>query len=312
MRLTPTIFFQKNPNSFFFNFELANNLPDQAEMVLNNRYTHSLGAGVMKDIKVAVVQMVSGTNVAENVEKMSALVKQAADTGARWVVLPEYWPLMGQDDRDKVGIAEKLGEGVLQQSLSELSAQLNMVLFAGTIPLQSTDPDKVLNTMLVYDQGKLIGQYHKMHLFGFQSANESYAEENTIMRGLEVPELKVDKIAVAQGICYDLRFPEFFRAQLPFEVMVLPAAFTFTTGKAHWQTLLSARAIENQCYVLASAQGGIHQNGRRTYGHSMIINPWGEVLACLPEGEGVITATLDANQLAMVRSKLPALNHRLL
>lgn len=266
----------------------------------------------MKDIKVAVVQMVSGTNVAENVEKMSALVKQAADTGARWVVLPEYWPLMGQDDRDKVGIAEKLGEGVLQQSLSELSAQLNIVLFAGTIPLQSTDPDKVLNTMLVYDQGKLIGQYHKMHLFGFQSANESYAEENTIMRGLEVPELKVDKIAVAQGICYDLRFPEFFRAQLPFEVMVLPAAFTFTTGKAHWQTLLSARAIENQCYVLASAQGGIHQNGRRTYGHSMIINPWGEVLACLPEGEGVITAILDANQLDMVRSKLPALNHRLL
>lgn len=281
-------------------------------MVLNKRYTHSLGAGVMKDIKVAVVQMVSGTNVAENVEKMSALVKQAADTGARWVVLPEYWPLMGQDDRDKVGIAEKLGEGVLQQSLSELSAQLNIVLFAGTIPLQSTDPDKVLNTMLVYDQGKLIGQYHKMHLFGFQSANESYAEENTIMRGLEVPELKVDKIAVAQGICYDLRFPEFFRAQLPFEVMVLPAAFTFTTGKAHWQTLLSARAIENQCYVLASAQGGIHQNGRRTYGHSMIINPWGEVLACLPEGEGVITAILDANQLDMVRSKLPALNHRLL
>lgn len=281
-------------------------------MVLNKRYTHSLGAGVMKDIKVAVVQMVSGTNVAENVEKMSALVKQAADTGARWVVLPEYWPLMGQDDRDKVGIAEKLGEGVLQQSLSELSAQLNIVLFAGTIPLQITDPDKVLNTMLVYDQGKLIGQYHKMHLFGFQSANESYAEENTIMRGLEVPELKVDKIAVAQGICYDLRFPEFFRAQLPFEVMVLPAAFTFTTGKAHWQTLLSARAIENQCYVLASAQGGIHQNGRRTYGHSMIINPWGEVLACLPEGEGVITATLDANQLDIVRSKLPALNHRLL
>lgn len=281
-------------------------------MVLNKRYTHSLGAGVMKDIKVAVVQMVSGTNVAENVEKMSALVKQASETGARWVVLPEYWPLMGQDDRDKVGIAEKLGEGVLQQSLSELSAQLNIVLFAGTIPLQSTDPDKVLNTMLVYDQGKLIGQYHKMHLFGFQSANESYAEENTIMRGLEVPELKVDKIAVAQGICYDLRFPEFFRAQLPFEVMVLPAAFTFTTGKAHWQTLLSARAIENQCYVLASAQGGIHQNGRRTYGHSMIINPWGEVLACLPEGEGVITATLDANQLDMVRSKLPALNHRLL
>lgn len=281
-------------------------------MVLNKRYTHSLGAGVMKDIKVAVVQMVSGTNVAENVEKMSALVKQAAETGARWVVLPEYWPLMGQDDRDKVGIAEKLGEGVLQQSLSELSAQLNIVLFAGTIPLQSTDPDKVLNTMLVYDQGQLIGQYHKMHLFGFQSANESYAEENTIMRGLEVPELKVDKIAVAQGICYDLRFPEFFRAQLPFEVMVLPAAFTFTTGKAHWQTLLSARAIENQCYVLASAQGGIHQNGRRTYGHSMIINPWGEVLACLPEGEGVITAILDANQLDMVRSKLPALNHRLL
>ncbi|KEQ02122.1 putative amidohydrolase, partial [Snodgrassella alvi SCGC AB-598-J21] len=127
-----------------------------------------------------------------------------------------------------------------------------------------------------------------------------------------VPELRVDNIAVAQGICYDLRFPEFFRAQLPFEVLVLPAAFTYTTGKAHWNTLLTARAIENQCYVLASAQGGQHQNGRRTYGHSMIINPWGEILASLPEGEGVICAELDAEFLQSVRTKLPALQHRLL
>lgn len=220
---------------------------------------------------------------------------------------------MGQTDSDKVAVAEKFGDGQLQTVMRMLADNLGIVLFGGTIPVQSTDKSKILNTMMVYGRsGEVLGFYHKMHLFGFQGENESYAEADTIMRGMDVPELKIDNIAVAQGICYDLRFPEFFRAQLPFEIMVLPAAFTYTTGKAHWNTLLMARAIENQCYVLASAQGGIHQNSRHTFGHSMIINPWGEILACLPEGEGIITATLDGPLLEGVRSKLPALKHRLL
>lgn len=267
----------------------------------------------MQDVKVAIVQMVSGTEVAQNVRTMQRLVQKAAAEGAEWVVLPEYWPIMGQDDQDKVVVAEKFGDGPLQSVMRELATNLSIVLFGGTIPLQSTDHSKILNTMMVYGpSGELLSFYHKMHLFGFNSGQESYAEANTIMRGLDVPELKINHTAVAQGICYDLRFPEFFRAQLPFEIMVLPAAFTYTTGKAHWNTLLIARAIENQCYVLAAAQGGIHQNGRRTYGHSMIINPWGEILQCLPEGEGIITTTLDGSLLDSVRSRLPALNHRIL
>lgn len=267
----------------------------------------------MNNINVGIVQMVSGTDVAENIQSMQRLVRQAAAAGAQWVVLPEYWPIMGKNDTDKVAVAETFGDGILQSALKTLAAELGIVLFGGTIPLQSTDKTKVLNTMLVYGRaGELLGFYHKMHLFGYSSANEHYAEADTILRGMDVPELKVDHIAVAQGICYDLRFPEFFRAQLPFEVLVLPAAFTYTTGKAHWHNLLTARAIENQCYVLASAQGGQHQNGRRTYGHSLIINPWGEVIASLPEGEGVICAELDADFLQSVRTKLPALQHRLL
>lgn len=267
----------------------------------------------MNNISVGIVQMVSGTNVAENIQSMRRLVRQAAAAGAEWVVLPEYWPIMGHDDTDKVKVAEAFGDGPLQTALKSLAAELGIVLFGGSIPLQSTDKAKVLNTMMVYGRaGELLGFYHKMHLFGFVGANESYAEADTILRGMDVPQLKVDDVSVAQGICYDLRFPEFFRAQLPFDVLVLPAAFTYTTGKAHWHTLLTARAIENQCYLLASAQGGTHQNGRRTFGHSMIINPWGEVLACLPEGEGVITAELNNNFLQSVRSKLPALQHRIL
>lgn len=267
----------------------------------------------MNGIKVGIVQMVSGTDITENIQTMQHLVRQAANAGAEWVVLPEYWPIMGKDETDKVAVAEVFGDGRLQTALKTLAAELGIILFGGTIPLQSTDKTKIFNTMLVYGRsGELLGFYHKMHLFGYIGANESYAEADTILRGMDVPELRVDNIAVAQGICYDLRFPEFFRAQLPFEVLVLPAAFTYTTGKAHWNTLLTARAIENQCYVLASAQGGQHQNGRRTYGHSMIINPWGEILASLPEGEGVICAELDAEFLQSVRTKLPALQHRLL
>ena len=275
----------------------------------------------MQNIRAAAVQMISSTDPDANTAAMKRLVRQAAEQGADWVLLPEYWPLMGRNDTDKLAFAEPLVSGRLgetryarfQTALSETAAECGVVLFGGTVPLQSPDAGKVMNTMLVYGRdGAQIGLYHKMHLFGFSGLGERYAEADTISAGGDVPELSADEVPLAAGICYDLRFPEFFRAQRPFDVLLLPAAFTYTTGKAHWELLLRARAVENQCYVVAAAQGGEHESDRRTFGHSMIIDPWGEVLAVLPEGEGVVVANLDGARLQSVRTRLPALKHRLL
>ncbi|WP_107825841.1 carbon-nitrogen hydrolase family protein [Neisseria sicca] len=284
---------------------------------------------MQKNIRAAAVQMISSTDPDANIDTMKRLVRQAAEQGADWVLLPEYWPLMGRKDTDKLAFAEPLVGGNFsetrsarfsetrsarfQTTLSETSAECGVVLFGGTIPLESPDAGKVMNTMLVYDRdGTQIGLYHKMHLFGFSGLGERYAEADTISAGGDVPKLTADGVPLAAGVCYDLRFPEFFRAQQPFDVLLLPAAFTYTTGKAHWELLLRARAVENQCYVIASAQGGEHESGRRTFGHSMIIDPWGEVLDVLPEGEGIVIADLDATRLQSVRTRLPALKHRLL
>ena len=275
----------------------------------------------MQNIRAAAVQMISSTDPDANIDTMKRLVRQAAEQGADWVLLPEYWPLMGRKDTDKLAFAEPLVGGNFsetrsarfQTTLSETAAECGVVLFGGTIPLQSPDAGKVMNTMLVYDRdGTQIGLYHKMHLFGFSGLGERYAEADTISAGSDVPKLAADGVSLAAGVCYDLRFPEFFRAQQPFDVLLLPAAFTYTTGKAHWELLLRARAVENQCYVIASAQGGEHESGRRTFGHSMIIDPWGEILDVLPEGEGIVIADLDAARLQSVRTRLPALQHRLL
>lgn len=267
----------------------------------------------MHTLRAAAVQMVSGICPEENIRTMQRLVEKAAAAGAAWVLLPEYWPLMGVNDTDKLAAAEPLGSGFFQTALSETAKQNGVVLFGGTIPLQSPDKGKVLNTMQVYGRnGECIGAYNKMHLFGYSGLGERYAEADTILAGASVPHFSADGINVAAGVCYDLRFPEFFRAQLPFDVMMLPAAFTYTTGKAHWELLLRTRAIENQCYVVASAQGGTHESGRRTFGHSMIIDPWGDILDVLPEGEGIVMAELDAARLQSVRTRLPALAHRLL
>ena len=283
----------------------------------------------MQNIRAAAVQMISSTDPDDNIDTMKRLVRQAAEQGADWVLLPEYWPLMGCKDTDKLAFAEPLvgsnfgethcarfGEtryARFQTTLSETAAECGVVLFGGTIPLQSPDAGKVMNTMLVYDRdGAQIGLYHKMHLFGFSGLGERYAEADTISAGGDVPKLAADGVPLAAGVCYDLRFPEFFRAQQPFDVLLLPAAFTYTTGKAHWELLLRTRAVENQCYVIASAQGGEHESGRRTFGHSMIIDPWGEILDVLPEGEGIVIADLDTTRLQSVRTRLPALQHRLL
>lgn len=265
----------------------------------------------MKKIRAAAVQMVSGTDWRGNTQKMKALVREAAQQGADWVVLPEYWPLMGRQDSDKLALAEPAGNGVFQTALSEAAAENGVLLFGGTIPLAADTPDKVRNSMLVFAaDGRQMARYDKIHLFGYSGLGERYAEADTIQPGSSVPHLSADGWGVAQGVCYDLRFPEFFRAQAPFGALVLPAAFTYTTGKAHWHLLLRTRAVENQCYVVASAQGGEHESGRKTFGHSMIIDPWGEVLAELPQGEGVVCADLDPARLESVRTRLPALKHQ--
>ena len=296
---------------------------------VGGRLNTQIGTDMQKNIRAAAVQMISSTDPDANIDTMKRLVRQAAEQGADWVLLPEYWPLMGRKDTDKLAFAESLvgsnfsetryarfGEtrcARFQTTLSETAVECGVVLFGGTIPLESPDAGKVMNTMLVYDRdGTQIGLYHKMHLFGFSGLGERYAEADTISAGGDVPKLTADGVSLAAGVCYDLRFPEFFRAQQPFDVLLLPAAFTYTTGKAHWELLLRARAVENQCYVIASAQGGEHESGRRTFGHSMIIDPWGEILAVLPEGEGIVIADLDATRLQSVRTRLPALKHRLL
>jgi len=293
------------------------------------RLNTQIGTDMQKNIRAAAVQMISSTDPDANIDTMKRLVRQAAEQGADWVLLPEYWPLMGRKDTDKLAFAEPLVGGNFsetrsarfsetrcarfQTTLSETAAECGVVLFGGTIPLESPDAGKVMNTMLVYDRdGTQIGLYHKMHLFGFSGLGERYAEADTISAGGDVPKLTADGVPLAAGVCYDLRFPEFFRAQQPFDVLLLPAAFTYTTGKAHWELLLRARAVENQCYVIASAQGGEHESGRRTFGHSMIIDPWGEILDVLSEGEGIVIADLDAARLQSVRTRLPALKHRLL
>lgn len=264
-----------------------------------------------KSVTVAAVQMISTPDLAENMARAEALIAEAAARGAELVALPEYWPIMGAQDTDKLALAEALGAGPIQSALRAAAARHGLWLVGGTIPLVSSVPGKVLNTSLIFGpDGQPAARYDKIHLFGFDNGNESYREANTIEAGDEplVFDAPFGRIGVA--VCYDLRFPELFRAMLPMDLLVLPAAFTATTGRAHWEILLRARAIENQCFVLASAQGGRHPTGRETFGHSMIIDPWGQVLDCLPQGEGVVLAQLKASQLQRVRTSLPALVHR--
>ncbi len=260
---------------------------------------------------VAAVQMVSTPVVDDNLATARRLVAEAAATGAELVALPEYWPIMGMSDSDKVAHAEPQGAGPIQDCMRALAREHGIWLVGGTLPLVSPDAGKVLNTTLVYDpQGEEVSRYDKIHLFGFNKGTESYDEARTIVPGEAVGGFEAPFGRVGLSVCYDLRFPELFRAMGECALIIVPAAFTHTTGLAHWEVLLRARAIENQCYVLASAQGGLHVNGRRTFGHSMLIDPWGEVKAVLREGEGVIHGELDAAFLAGVRESLPALRHR--
>ena len=260
---------------------------------------------------VAAVQMISTPSVGENLATARRLVAQAAGDGATLVVLPEYWAIMGLHENDKLAHAEQPGSGIIQDGMAQMAREHGIWLIGGTLPLASLEAGKVLNTTLVYDpQGQPAGRYDKIHLFGFTRGEESYNESRTIVAGAQVRSIETPLGKVGLSICYDLRFPELYRALGDCALIVVPAAFTHTTGRAHWEVLLRARAIENQCYVLASAQGGVHPNGRRTWGHSMLIDPWGDVKAVLDEGEGVVAGQIDPAFLAGVRASLPALAHR--
>ncbi|MCK6392764.1 carbon-nitrogen hydrolase family protein [Zoogloea sp.] len=261
--------------------------------------------------RIAAIQMVSGPDVDRNLAEADRLIGEAAAAGARLAVLPEYFPLITSDETAKVRIREQEGDGPLQNFLRDAARRHRLWLIGGSCPMEAGSPDKVKNSTLVFDdEGRRVARYDKVHLFGFRKGDECYDESATIEAGNEVVAFEGPCGQIGLSICYDLRFPELFRAMGEVDLIVLPAAFTWTTGQAHWEVLLRARAIENQCYVLASAQGGRHPSGRRTWGDSMIIDPWGEVLARLPEGPGVVVADLDPARIADVRASLPALRHR--
>ena len=271
----------------------------------------SSGEQLSTTIKIAAVQMVSTPEPAENMQTVERRVLEAADAGATLVLLPEYWPLLGRTEQDKLHHAETPGKGPLQDLMARVARDAGVWLLGGTVPLISGVSGKVLNTLLAYDpQGRLCARYDKIHLFGFSRGDESFDESRTIVAGNEVQVLETPFARIGLSICYDLRFPELYRAMGACDLIVMPAAFTYTTGRAHWEVLLRARAIENQCHVLAAAQGGVHPNGRRTWGHSMLVDPWGEIRTVLPEGEGFVMGELDLGRQSSVRESLPALAHR--
>jgi len=265
-------------------------------------------------MKIAALQMVSTPRVEDNLDTARRLIGFAARDGAELVALPEYFCLMGRADRDKLAIAEAPGEGPIQRMLSDAAREHRVWLIGGTLPIRSADPDRVLNSNCVYaPDGSLAARYDKIHLFRYDNGRERYDEGCAILAGDTPIAFQAGPVRVGLSVCYDLRFPELYRELMrpPCELISVPAAFTYTTGLAHWELLLRARAVENQCYVIAAAQGGTHENGRRTFGHSMIVDPWGQVVAVQDEGEGVVLAELDPERIASVRTQLPALEHRI-
>ncbi|MBK7262776.1 MAG: carbon-nitrogen hydrolase family protein [Rubrivivax sp.] len=264
-------------------------------------------------MKIAALQMVSSPDVDRNLETAARLIALAADAGAALVALPEYFCLMGRRDDDKLRVAEAAGDGPIQRMLADAARRHGLWVIGGTLPLRGSDAAHAINSCPVFaPDGSLAARYDKIHLFAYDNGREQYDEGRTLSAGSEVVALQAGPLRVGLSICYDLRFPELYRALMspPCDLLVVPAAFTHTTGQAHWELLLRARAVENQCYVLAPAQGGRHENGRRTWGHSMIVDPWGEVVAVQAEGEGVVIAEVDAGRIASVRAQLPALVHR--
>jgi predicted amidohydrolase len=270
----------------------------------------------MKNHRVACVQMTSHFNVAENLVMVKEFIRQAVEEGAELIVLPEMFAVMGLDQMDKVKYSEAYGHGPIQDFLKEQAATNRVWIVGGTIPIAvENDKNKVYAACLVWnDKGECAGRYDKIHLFdvSLKSGQEVYSESKTTQHGEKVIVVPTPFGKLGLAVCYDIRFPELFRQMQKqgAEIIALPSAFTYTTGSVHWEVLVRARAIENLCYVLAACQTGTHPNGRRTYGYSMIVNPWGEVKACLPEKTGVVVADIFLEELKEIRKNFPALDHR--
>lgn len=269
-------------------------------------------------MKIAALQTVSGTSVAANLDAAHALLRDAAQADAELAVLPEYFCLMGQRDTDKLAVREPFGDGPVQSFLAQAARELQLWIVGGTLPLAAADEAHVRNTSLAYSpQGECVARYDKIHLFKYDNGREQYDESRVIEGGsapqsFTLPSRDGHAWRVGLSVCYDLRFPELYRS-LAADLLLVPSAFTHTTGRAHWELLLRARAVENLAYVAAPAQGGRHENGRRTWGHSMVVDPWGTVVAeRQDDGAGVVLADLDIARLREVRTQLPALGHRVL
>ncbi len=278
-------------------------------------------------MKVATIQMVSGASVQGNLQRAMALLTRAAAAGAELAVLPEYFCLLGHRDIDKLAVQEVFGDGPIQQFLAETAHSLGIWIVGGTLPISSmpvsaaqAERTRVFNSSLVFSpSGECVQRYDKIHLFRFDNGRERYDESRVLLRGVapasfELPSSDGQRWKIGMSVCYDLRFPEIYRCYAAdgADVLLVPSAFTQTTGQAHWEVLLRARAIENLAYVVAAAQGGLHENGRRTWGHSMQVDPWGAILCERAQGEGVDVAELDWPRLRQFRSQLPALEHRVL
>jgi predicted amidohydrolase len=261
--------------------------------------------------RVAAIQMASGPSVASNLAEAEQLVELAVDAGARLVALPEFFCIMALKDADVVKAREAEGHGPIQTFLSRMAKKHKIWLVGGSVPLEASVANKVRNSCLVYDdRGKRVARYDKIHLFGLDLGNERYQEAKLIEPGDKVVVINSPFGRIGLSICYDLRFPELYRAMPDVDLIVVPSAFTATTGRAHFETLIRARAIENLAYVIAPAQGGYHLSGRETHGDSMIVDPWGVVLDRLPRGSGVVIANINPAYKASLRKSLPALKHR--
>jgi nitrilase len=261
--------------------------------------------------RVAAVQMVSGGDVAGNLAQAEPLIAAAARERAQLIVLPEYFGVLGAQATDKLAVREEDGHGTQQDWLARQAREHRVFIVGGTVPIATADPGRVRSASLVYGpDGGRVARYDKIHLFAFTRGDERYDEGRTIEPGAAPVAFATPWGRVGMSVCYDLRFPELYRALGDVALILVPSAFTATTGAAHWHLLLRARAVENQCYVLAAAQGGEHPNRRRTYGHSVLIDPWGDIVAERSEGPGIVVGDVDAARIAEVRAQLPALSVR--
>jgi deaminated glutathione amidase len=268
-------------------------------------------------MKIAAIQMVSGIDVQANLDAARTLLAQASEQGAELAVLPEYFCIMGMRDTDKLKFQETAGSGLIQDFLSRSARELGLWIVGGTLPTATRDASRARNSSLAYaPSGACVARYDKIHLFKFAQGHEEYDETRVLEPGAQPVRFELASrdgqiYTIGMSVCYDLRFPELYRA-LKADLLLVPSAFTYTTGQAHWELLLRARAIENLAYVVAAAQGGTHENGRRTWGHSMMIGPWGEILAQQAEGAGVVMGEVLSARLQEVRQRLPVLEHRTL